>query len=76
MLRLKATACCSGKMVKLTIWGALAENEGAQLETLSHPVLAIAAVRVGDYDGVLLLPDDVANEQVLLQQNLGRLVAV
>lgn len=40
-------------MVKLTIWGAMAENEGAQVEAVkdSHPVLSVTNVRVGDYDG-------------------------
>lgn len=38
-------------MVKLTIWGSLAECEGAELESLTHPAIAITAVRVSDYDG-------------------------
>lgn len=47
---------CSGKMVKLTLWGSLAENEGAELESMSHPVLSVTACRVGDFDGGLLFP--------------------
>ena len=43
-------------MVKLTVWGSLAENEGAKLESMSHPVLSVTACRVGDYDGLLPHP--------------------
>ena len=46
---------CSGKSVKLTIWGSLAETDGAELESLSHPVVSVTACRVGDYDGLSLL---------------------
>lgn len=42
---------CSGKMVRLTIWGALAEAQGAALESLVHPIVSVAAAKVGDYDG-------------------------
>lgn len=43
-------------MVRLTIWGSMAENEGAELERLTNPVLSISAVRVGDFDGSILIP--------------------
>ena len=38
-------------MAKLTIWGSMAETEGAKLEALEHPVVSVTSVRVGDYDG-------------------------
>lgn len=46
----------SAKSVALTLWGALAEGVGAELEALSAaggeaPILAVSACRVSSYNG-------------------------
>lgn len=42
----------TGKTINLTLWGELATHEGAMLEKLEYPLLAVSGVRVSDYNGV------------------------
>lgn len=42
----------TGKTINLTLWGEIATHEGAMLEKLEHPLLAVSGVRVSDYNGV------------------------
>jgi replication factor A1 len=44
----------TGKSVAVTLWGDVAVHMGAELETLSHPVVTISSVKVGDYNGLSL----------------------
>ncbi|KAK9828112.1 hypothetical protein WJX81_005736 [Elliptochloris bilobata] len=42
----------SGKTVTVTLWGRSAEESGAELEALPHPLVSISQCRVTDYNGV------------------------
>lgn len=42
---------CSGKTVTVTLWGAAAEEAGAELEALTHPLVSLSSCRVTDYNG-------------------------
>lgn len=44
----------SKRSVTVTLWGDLASGFGAEIESLTHPVVSIAAVRVSDYNGLSL----------------------
>jgi len=44
----------TGKSVTLTLWNALAVEQGAQLAAMSNPVVAVRGLRVTDYNGVSL----------------------
>ena len=41
----------SGKTVTVTLWGRAAEEQGAQLEALPHPLVSLSQCRVTDYNG-------------------------
>ncbi len=45
---------CSCRTVTVTIWGSVAEEEGAQLEAEASnaPIVTITSVRINDYNGV------------------------
>ena len=42
---------CSGKTVTVTLWGTAAEEAGAELEALTHPLVSLSSCRVTDYNG-------------------------
>lgn len=44
----------TARTVRLTLWNSLAEEVGGQLAGMAHPVIAVKAVRVSDYNGVSL----------------------
>ena len=46
-----ALRSCSCKTVRLTLWGAFAEEQGASLEMEDTPIIAISACRASDFDG-------------------------
>ena len=44
----------TNKTVTLTLWNALAVEQGAQLATMAAPIVAVRGLRVTDYNGVSL----------------------
>ena len=44
----------TNKTVTLTLWNALAVEQGAQLATMANPIVAVRGLRVTDYNGVSL----------------------
>lgn len=71
----------SNRSIEMTLWGKFSTNEGTQLEealgTGNHPVVAVKAARVGDYNGrslgsigstqVVINPTDVSEAATLKQ---------
>ena len=55
----------TGKSVTLTLWNALAVEQGAQLATMNEPIVAVRGLRVTDYNGVSL--STVARSEMVIE---------
>jgi len=62
----------TGKSISLTLWNALAVEQGEQLSQMTNPIIAVRGLRVTDYNGVSL--STVARSELFIEPTTADIV--